>query len=147
MFHLFALIHSNTISLIHTWMNDFTYIIQGDRWKRRGGGELFMIWLWLFMMGITICASNNYRMILKASEGTIFPQSSNFNIKRTQQNKQQLRDYNKYLCTSSTWMLHKSNRKPQLSSVTVAYALKHQSQSGGFFPLEGCKNWHSILGA
>lgn len=75
---------SNTISLSHTWMNDFyiLYIIQGDHWKRRGGGVLFMIWLWLFMMGTTICALNNYRMILKASEGTIFPQSSNFNIKK-----------------------------------------------------------------
>ncbi len=95
---------SNTISLSHTWMNDFYIHYTGRSLEKERGRVLFMIWLWLFMMGITICARNNYRMILKASEWTLFPQSSNFNIKKAQQNKQQLRDYNKTSALQATWM-------------------------------------------
>lgn len=87
---------------IKPYLNE--WLFHAGRWlEKEGGGVLFMIWLWLFMMGTTICALNNYRMILKASNGRIFFPEISIE-RRGQQNKQQLRDYNKAYALQGTWM-------------------------------------------
>ncbi len=122
------------------------YIIQGDHWKRRGGRVLFMIWLWLFMTGTSICALNNYRMILKASEGTIFPQSSNFNIKKGPTKQATVKRLQQDLCTPSNMNdCIKSNSKSQLSAMTASFALKHQSKSGVFSLLKDARTDTAFL--
>lgn len=125
-----SLLHtSNTISF--TWINDFSIHYTGRSLEKER--VLFMIWLW-FMMGTTICALNNYRMILNASEGTIFPQSSNFNIKKEPTKQATVKRLQQDLCTPSNMNdCIKSNSKSQLSAMTASFALKHQSKSGVFF--------------
>ncbi len=50
------------------------------------------------------------------------------------------------LCTPSNMNdCIKSNSKPQLSSVTASFALKHQSKSGGFFLLKDARTGTAFL--